>query len=186
MMPPDRPRLSIRLFAGSLLLASGWAAPAQAQEDYRSIVTVMRACSQIADVPARVMCYDNNIRPQDGPAASAPQASAPAMPLPPASRADLPAPAPSFGSEILVPTRSPEQVAAEDNAQGTVAAIVPQEPGMYLITLTDGAQWRFVDAAPQSWNLPRPGAQIEFERGSLGTVFMTYDGQRRLRVRRVR
>jgi len=86
---------------------------------------------------------------------------------------------------MLAPTRSPAQAEAEDNAQGTVAGIVPQEPGMYLITLTDGAQWRFVDAAPQSWNPPRAGAQVEFERGSLGTVFMTYDGQRRLRVRRV-
>jgi hypothetical protein len=184
MMQPYRPRQVLPLIAGAVLLTSGWSGPVAAQEDYRSIVTIMRACSQIADVPARVMCYDNNIRPQAGSAASAPQAPAAAMaPAPSAAPA---APAPSFGSEMLAPVRSPEQAAAEDAAQGTVAAIVPQEPGMYLITLADGAQWRFVDAAPSAWNPPRAGAQVEFERGSLGTVFMTYDGQRRLRVRRVR
>ena len=183
-MQPDRSLLR-PLIVGAVLASSCSAIPASAQEDYRSIVTIMRACSQIADVPARVMCYDNNIRVQPGVAASAPQASAPAMPPPPAPRAALPAPAPSFGNEMLAQARSPEQAATEDHAQGTVAGIVPQEPGKYLITLTDGAQWRFVDAAPQTWDPPRAGAQVEFERGSLGAVFMTYDGQRRLRVRRV-
>jgi len=154
--------------------------PAAAQdEDYERIVTIMQACSGIADVAARVTCYDNNIRPGAADAASAPdQAQAPVS---------APVPA-GFGSEMLAPTREERVARAEDDAAATasVAAIQRLEPGIYLITLADGAQWRFVDAAPSAWNPPRPGDEVELERGSLGSVFLAYDGQRRLRVRRVR
>ena len=164
--------------AAVCLLAIGGAVPAAAQEDYRAIVTIMRACAQIADLPARVLCYDNNIRPQAG--TPAPAAQAPA-----AAPVSVAAP-PSFGSEMLAPSRSVEAAAENAAMTARVTAIAPQEPGIYLITLADGAQWRFVDAAPSAWYPPRAGDEIELERGSLGSVFLRYDGQRRLRVRRVR
>jgi len=170
------------------VIGTGSQVQAQAPEDYRAIVTIMRACAQIADVPARVLCYDNNIQARSDTAGSTDQA-------PPLASSPLPAPAPpaatagsvaSFGSEMLpVPAQSGQ--AADDNAMtAQVANIEPLEPGMYLVTLADGAQWRFVDAAPSAWNPPRRGDAIELERGSLGSVFLKYDGQRRLRVRRVR
>ena len=169
----------------SLVAACGIVAPrpAEAQEDYRAIVTIMRACSQIADLPARVMCYDNNIRAQPGATvgASGPQA-APSV-VPPQAHA---APAPSFGSEMLPSVRAAERAQEDEAVNAQVTAIAPLEPGLFLVTLADGAQWRFVDAAPSAWNPPRPGDEVELERGSLGSVFLAYDGQRRLRVRRVR
>jgi hypothetical protein len=159
-----------------------------AQEDYRAIVTIMRACAQIEDVPARVLCYDNNIRPSAavagvaagdiGEASSAVTAAA-ARPVQSAAPS-------SFGSEMLESVRRTERAQETGAVIASVAAIEPLEPGIYLVTLTDGAQWRFVDAAMGAWYPPRPGDEIELERGSLGSVFLKYDGQRRLRVRRVR
>jgi len=185
-MLPVRPRPCLPLLAGTVLIASGWAIPAMAQEDYRSIVTIMRACSQIADVPARVMCYDNNIRPSAAASGAATAAPAAAPMAPPPSAAPQAPPPSTFGSEMVASARQPEREAADDDIVALVAAIAEEAPGIYLLTLADGAQWRFVDSAPPAWSPPRPGAQIELERGSLGAVFLTYDGQRRLRVRRIR
>ena len=182
--------LSLVAACGTLAVAPR---PAQAQEDYRAIVTIMRACSQIADLPARVMCYDNNIRAQPGATVGAsvqgPQV-APSV-APPGQTFTPPTPpqasaAAGFGSEMLPSVREAERAQEDEAVNAQVAAIAPLEPGLFLVTLADGAQWRFVDAAPSAWNPPRPGDEVELERGSLGSVFLAYDGQRRLRVRRVR
>ena len=59
------------------------------------------------------------------------------------------------------------------------------EPGIYLLTLDDGAQWRFVEAVPPSYDPPRTGTEIELRRGSLGSFLMRYADQRSVRVQRV-
>jgi len=168
-------------FAPPVLLTFCLAAPAAAQEDYRAIVTIMRACAQIADIPARVMCYDNNIRP------TAPSAEVSAMPPPAPPSAATAAPATTgFGSEMIASPRTVAAARDDEQMQAQVASAARIEPGIFLLTLADGQQWRFVDAAPDSYDVPRTGAQIKLERGSLGSVFLSYDGQRRLRVTRVR
>lgn len=177
----------VAVLVGTGALLSG--PQALAQEDYRAIVTIMRACAQIEDVPARVMCYDNNIRPSAAQAAAAgatpPSVAAPAAVPAPGPATGQAAASSSFGSEMLESVQRAERAEEPASHTAAVAAIVPQEPGIYLITLADGAQWRFVDAAPNGWSPPRPGDRVELERGSLGSVFLKYDGQRRLRVRRV-
>jgi len=170
-----------------VLLAFGFAAPAAAQEDYRAIVTIMRACSQIADTSARAMCYDNNIRPSVASAEAT--AGLPPASAAPVSSAHAAAAVPSangFGSEMIAAPHTVKAARDNEQVQATVAAVARIQPGIFLLTLADSAQWRFVDSAPDSYAVPRAGDEIELDRGSLGSVFLSYDGQRRLRVMRVR
>lgn len=180
---------SARLLAAFAGMGAVTLAPqVQAQEDYRAIVTIMRACAQIEDVAARVMCYDNNIRPSAAVAGATASSGALASGAAPASAPAVPqnAGSSSFGSEMLETVRRTEREQESGSITARVAAISSLEPGIYLVTLADGAQWRFVDAATGAWYPPQPGDEIELERGSLGSVFLKYDDQRRLRVRRVR
>lgn len=89
----DKRRLRTRAAVGTALaLLTGMPLKAQeSAEDYRTIVTIMRACAMIAEVPARVACYDNTV-------ASAGEARTSAAPLttPLATR-----PAGGFGAETL-------------------------------------------------------------------------------------
>ncbi|TIX49714.1 hypothetical protein [Alteraurantiacibacter aquimixticola] len=153
--------------------------PAAAQEeDYERIVTIMRACAEIEDVMARVTCYDNNIgagRPSAAPSASSGTSSVPAV--------NAPA---GFGAEMVRQPEVRRSQEQEDAITARVSSVSEVEPDIYLITLSDGAQWRFVDSAPFGFSPPRAGDTVELERGSLGSVFLEYDGQRRIRVRRLR
>jgi hypothetical protein len=164
-----------------LLAAPG---PVLAQEDFERIVTTLRACAPIEDIAARVMCYDNNIYPRAAEAALPSRPSAPVAPAPTAGAA--PSGPAGFGREMVRQPPQAERPAAEDRLRAEIAEIQRLEPGIWLLTLSDGAQWRFVDAAPLSYAAPRVGETVELERGSLGSVFLAYGGQKRLRVVRVR
>ena len=170
-------------------------APATAtaqDEDYERIVTIMRACSQIDDMVARVTCYDNNVGQSQRVVASSSPAPAPLPSPPPAVRNAVPASSPrtqpeSFGAEMLPQVRAEQRESrGDDEITSTVSAARMVEPGIYLLTLADGAQWRFVDGATMAFVPPRAGDEVRLERGSLGSVFMHFDGQKGLRVRRVR
>lgn len=167
-------------YALTLTAAAAFAVPASAQqdEDYERIVTIMRACAQIDDVMARVTCYDNNIGARDMPTARRPAAAPAQAPI-----ANSPT---GFGADMVRQPESRRRPEQQDEIIARVAEATQLEPGIYLLTLQDGAQWRFVDAAPFSWEPPKSGDRIELERGSLGSVFLTFADQRRLRVRRVR
>lgn len=157
--------------------------PGQAQEqsDYEAIVRLMRECARIADVPARVSCYDKTINADRLIAGSAQVQSGPAN-----DSANASAPRPGrFGEDSL---RQPTPRSADRLAQVIldVDAAERLEPGIYLLTLRDGSKWRFVDAAPLSYDAPRKGSQIELARASLGSFQMRYAGQRPIRIRRIR
>ncbi len=147
---------------------------AQAQVDDRTAVSVMRECRKIADVSARVACYDN-----------IPVDAAPVAAAPPA-----PAPAPSaqgFGADQL--PREPRPRRAEPSAQELTARLAraqERQPGIWLLTLEDGAQWQFVDAMPASYNPPGKDSSVRIESAALGSYLMYYGGQRAVRIRRVR
>jgi hypothetical protein len=147
------------------------AAPASAEEDYRAIVEVLRACAEIEDGPARMTCYDANVRPRSAP---------------PAARVDPPADAVhrpgGFGSESL-PQQRPREEA--DALEARVASARERQPGKFVLTLEDGAEWEFVEAAPSAYNPPRAGASVRIERGSLGSFRLRYASQRAIRIRRV-
>ncbi len=169
--------------AAFLVLGTG---TAHAQLDDATIVGIVRECRKLPDEAARVACYDNipigepvagpsaASGPPPSPAAQAPVSQAPAAPV-----------AGGFGSSQL--PRPADAVPAEPKAvSARVSAAVERLPGVYLLTLEDGAQWEFVDAVPKAYDPPRPGETIELIGASLGSYLMRYAGQRGVRIRRVR
>lgn len=160
-------------------------ARALAQVDPNIVLNIMRECSKIGDVMARVACYDNNIRSVGGTAATA---------VPPQSRIPQRGSAPvasegvaGVGREV---GRSPEPPAVRTvglaRSTPVVTAVTERGPGAYLLTLEDGAQWEFAEGMSSSYQVPRPGSKVEIERGTLGSYRMRFDGQQPVRVRRVR
>lgn len=153
-------------------------ATAQAQLDHGTVVSILRECRKIADEAARTACYDNIPLGQgaSSAAATAPRAPAPAVP----------APAPSFGANQLPPERAPARPEGPNRISATLTAAAPVTPGIYRLTLEDGAQWQFVDSVSSSYDPPRRGSTVEIAAASLGSYLMTFAGQRAVRIRRVR
>ena len=197
--------------AASILLA---AAPAAAQEtDYEAIVRIMRECAKIADLQDRAACYDNTVNaerliagspapevqsfPETGPATD-PSAVAglddqrtPAAPRQSArvaarSATDADEASSGFGAESLPPSRRAGETERAENVRLAVLDADRIEPGIYLLTLEDGSQWRFVDAVPWSYDAPREGSRIELSRAALGSFQMRFESQRPVRILRVR
>ncbi|MEN7538316.1 hypothetical protein [Aurantiacibacter flavus] len=165
----------------AVMAAAG--SPARAQdEDYRAIVIIMRACSQIEDVAARVTCYDNNIAARTAPAArSAPRPAPVPAPAPAAAVAS------DFGAENLPEVR---QAARESRGDDEIVRRVRRadeiEPGLYLLTLDDNSKWRFSESMGLSYFPPGARSEVRIERGALGSYRLYADGQRAVRVMRVR
>ena len=160
--------------AGSAALGLS-AAQAQAQSGEDAIRGQLRACAGIADIAARVACYDAlSAAGTETPAAPAAQAAAQPRGL---------------GSEQVprapAPARAAQQTEA-DSIEATVAAAVEREPGIHLLTLEDGAQWQFVEGVSLSYDPPRRGSTVEIRSASMGSYQLRYQGQPAVRVRRVR
>lgn len=180
---------AIVVIAAAVLLPLPLAAQDAAQD--RAALAALRACARIADVTARVACYDSNVGveiAQPGPAAGSATFGANQLPAPrPAASTPPPQPpqeARGFGANQL-----PRDSRASEGPNAltvTLAAVSQAEPGIYLLTLPDGAQWRFVDAAPLSYDPPRKGSSVEFLAAALGSYLLRYNGQMGLRIRRVR
>jgi hypothetical protein len=160
--------------------------PAAAQPtDYDAVMEAIRGCAKIADVAARAACYDAiaSGEPATGPsAAPAPTPNPAPAPSPGASVTRAPG---GFGGEQL-PKPAAARAAEPKEISARVSAAVEREPGVYLLTLEDGAQWVFVDSAPASYDMPRRGSTIDLIGASLGSYLMRYADQRAIRVRRVR
>lgn len=183
----------VRLLCVSLAIGA-FSSPANAQTDYEAIVRIMRECAKISNVPSRVDCYDNTVKaersisaasqpvrdgnvPSSEPSvlrSSAPQISAPASASPT-----------GFGAESL-----PQASASRSKQSGKVSAVVASRkrvsPGVYVLTLDDGAQWQFVDTVSTSYGVPRKGSEIELQSAALGSFFMRYSGQGNVRIKRIR
>ena len=152
----------------AMVLAPG---VAHAQLDDRTVTSIMRECRKIEDATARTACYDNI--PLGGAAApSTPAVASPARQ--------------GFGSNQLPPRPEPLAVAEPDEITATVIAAVEREPGIYLLTLEDGAQWQFVESAPLTYDPPRRGSKIEIIEAALGSYLLRYADQTAIRARRVR
>lgn len=172
--------LRIKLLLGGMGVLAAVPTGAAAQLSDSAVVDLLRECRKVGDVAARTACYDNIPLGQPGatPVEQAPAASPSAAPA--ASRAPS-----RFGSNQLPQARAakagePEQINAR------VTAVTQREPGIYLLTMEDGAQWQFVDAAPSSYDAPRRGSEVEIFSAALGSYQIRYAGQRALRIRRVR
>lgn len=180
-MPAHRATILVAA-AASLLLAG---TPAMAQIDQETAVNILRECAKIDDASARLACYDNNIRNVGGPA----RVSVPGrMPVVQGGAAPVVANSPSgFGAENV---RTPERFAAPagqlQQIDARVASVRPREPGIYALTLEDGAEWMFSESVTQTYRVPRAGSVVEIERGALGGFLLRFDDQSPVPVRRVR
>ena len=167
------------------LAAAAPAAPAAAQGSREAVLNIMVECSKIEDPTARLTCYDSNIRNAGGVARG---------PLARGTRVQ-------GGGSPGVPNEGPQGFGRENirtserftgpagqikEIRPKVTAVQPREPGVYLITLEDGAQWVFVQSVNNNYLVPRVGSIVEIERGSLGSFLMRFNGQPPVQVRRVR
>ena len=154
----------------AIILAPG---VAHAQLDDQTVTSIVRECREIEDATARTACYDNI--PLGDPATAAPSASV------------RPLPARQGFSGDQRPSQPRSRTIAEPNEiTVTVASAVEREPGIYLLTLEDGAQWQFLESAPLTYDPPRRGSKVEIIKASLGSYLLRYAGQSAIRARRVR
>jgi hypothetical protein len=177
--------------AAPLILAG---VPAGAQMDQNTAVSILRECARIDDASARLACYDNNIRnvggtPRTSVPGQGPVVQGGAAPLPqgsagPAAAANSPR---GFGAEdVRTPERYAPPAGQLQQISARVTAIRPREPGVYTLTLEDGAEWLFAEGVAQTYRVPRAGSEVEIERGALGSFLMRFDDQTPVPVRRVR
>lgn len=166
--------------------------PVHAQE--ASVQDAMRQCATIDDPGARLSCYDSSFRERESaqarlqaqsepqPAAPVPAPAAPAPPAPVA--AQLPQ---GFGADdVKRPERFDAPTGDAARLVSRIASIRPREPGVYLLTLEDGAQWLFSEGVRRTYRVPRPGDTIEIESAALDSYLLRFDGQAAVRVRRIR
>lgn len=176
-------RATILAAATAALLST--AAPATAQVDEGIVLNIMRECARIDDPTARLACYDNNIRS----AGAAPRASVPGrMQAPSGSGAPLGNEGPrGFGMEdVRTPDRFQTRAGVVQQIEARVQSIREREPGIYQVTLEDGAEWRFSQSVSRSFRLPRAGSTVEIERGSLGSFLLRFENQAAVPVVRIR
>ena len=178
-------RASVVTVAAYLALS---ATPALAQADRTAVLNILVECAKIDDPTARLACYDNNMTR----AGAAARATVPGQTVRglTGGAAPIETQGPQgFGYEDVRaqdPARFQPRPGQPDEIHPRVASIAPREPGIYLVTLDDGAQWLFAEGVSSQFRLPSRGDQIEIERGSLGSFLMRIDGQAPVPVRRIR
>lgn len=175
---------AFRALAVSSLAVAGlaWGAPAHARTDYEAVVRLMAECARIGEIGARVACYDKTMEAARLIAAAPAPETEPQVSTP----APVQRPPSGFGGESLRKPKPVREARSAEEMEARVLTARQTEPGMYLLTLEDGAQWRFVEAAPPSYQPPRAGSRIELRSGALGSFLMRFADQRSLRVQRVK
>lgn len=153
---------------------------ATAQEADGVILAILRECARIADMPARVACYDRNIGVDVAQGTAANGAGSPST--------DAAKPT-GFGANQLrrpATARAARPDSAATSVTATVTAATQRTPGVWLLTLDDGSQWEFVDAVPQSFDPPRTGQAATISAAAMGSYIVRLQGQQGVRIRRVR
>ena len=163
------------------------AAPASAQADRNAVVDILVECAKIDDPTSRLACYDNNMT----------RAGATVRSTVPGQIRGV------VGGSAPIETQGPQGFGVEDlrtsNPQRfnlrpglmqeihpKVASVAQRQPGIFLVTLEDGAEWVFAEGVTSQFRLPSRGDEIEIERGALGSFLMRAGKQPTVPVRRVR
>ena len=131
-------------------------------------------CRSIADVPARVACYDAIPVGAVAPLAAV---AAPAAPTPQQREQ-------AFGMATI---KAPKSVSPEqDNSiSSTIAGRFDGWSGNELIKLANGQVWRIVDGSSAVLS-PMTDAKVKVERNVIGTYFLKIEGTNNSpKVRRV-
>lgn len=170
------------IIAGSTALAClPTAAAAQVAEGIT--LNILRECSRIDDPSARLACYDNNMRSAGGQARSTVPGQVQVQGGGAVNTDGRPA---GFGREDLpVSQAARAQTYGPDEITATIASITQRGPGIYLMTLEDGARWIFAEGVDSTYNPPRSGSRVEIRRGAMDSFLMRFDNQTSVRVRRV-
>lgn len=137
-------------------------------------------CRAIAEVPARVACYDAMPLSGAAPAAKAPAAAIAAAPVPAPAAAPAANAARDFGlSEAKRrPTAEPNEI------ESTIVGKFDGWGAKTRFRLANGQLWRVADDSEASlWERDNP--KVKIVRNALGTMFMEVEGSKLApRVRR--
>ncbi|MXP42580.1 hypothetical protein GRI75_13120 [Altererythrobacter soli] len=162
----------------------------------------LSSCLAIADMAARVACYDAIARRQvETPVAVPTPAPTPAPAPAPAPRVEAPAAAPAaterpveagtsakaeFGfspaeRERLLPAEQQQLV----DLTFTVGTARLTGPGYWQFEMKEGSTWRLAESR-RAFRAPGPGDAVVIRRGSLGSYFLDFDDQPGMRIKRLR
>src|SRR5690606_7033609 len=165
--------------------AASWA-----QNSDEALLGILRECAKIEDSLARLNCYDSNIRPDRSSRQSEATPGPAADSMGSETTAAGQTAAGSFGAETVKSAdrfkSHSETGRGEDEIRTRILNVREREPGVYLVTIEDGAQWLFTESVPMSFRPPRKDALVAIRRASLGSFLMVVDGQAAVRVRRVK
>ncbi|MEO6041780.1 MAG: hypothetical protein ABIP41_07765 [Croceibacterium sp.] len=177
------PRATLLATGATLLMLAP--APAAAQADRAAVLNILVECAKIDDPTSRLACYDNNIRSAGGMArATIPGQFRVQGGAAPVAANEGPS---GFGREIIKGAERFQAPAGQlASIRPKVTAVTQRQPNTYLVTLEDGAQWVFAQAADNQFRPPTRGAIVEIERGAMGSFLMRVDGQKPVQVLRVK
>ena len=136
----------------------------------------MLQCRSIAEVPARVACYD-----------AIPVGAAAPLAAPVAAAAAAPTPQQREQAFGMATVKAPKSVTPEqDNSiSSTIAGRFDGWSGNELIKLANGQVWRIVDGSSAVLS-SMTDARVKVERNVIGTYFLTIEGTNNSpKVRRV-
>ena len=137
----------------------------------------MLQCRAIAEVPARVACYDAIPVGAAAPLAAPVAATAAAVPTPRQREQ-------AFGMATVKAPKSatPEQ---DNSISSTIAGRFDGWSGNELVRLSNGQVWRIVDGSSAVLS-PMTDARVKVERNVIGTYFLKIEGTNNSpKVRRV-
>lgn len=196
-MTAPTPKFSARKMATASAFLAGVVAismtptPAYAQIEGSAALNILRECAKIGDSAARLSCFDNNIR-NAGPVTRsapprAPQGVRSPAPTPPSTPSTSNSGRDGFGREdIRTQARFELRQGELSDITARIVSARQRQPGIYVFTLEDGAEWIFSETVSRTYRAPRAGSEVVISRGSLGSFLMRLNGQQSVSVRRVR
>lgn len=143
------------------------------------VLTDLLACRQIADPQARLACYDAQATTLAGATERSDIVVAERKEVERAQR-DL------FGFSVpstQILGTGPGQAEVKKLETKVVSARRNRE-GSWIITMSEGGTWEQTDFKPLALS-PKPGQKAVITKGSLGSFFVSVDGQPAIKMRRI-
>ncbi|MCW2367769.1 hypothetical protein M2341_003216 [Sphingobium sp. B7D2B] len=183
---------SVAAVSAFIIVAAGLSGVAQAQG---SLNDQLATCARIGSTEARLACYDSvaqHNQPQGGASSPAPvpgaagSGNASRTPTPAPAAPPAPAATSGFGAEqVERATRQPRASQDDKETSATVASVREIGPGLWQVTLGDGAVWRMTERMT-AFQPPAPQDSVTIRKGALGSYLMQVGRQAAVRVNRVR
>lgn len=143
------------------------------------VLTDLLACRQIADPPARLACFDAQSTALAGAAERSDIVVAERKEVERAQRGLFGLAVPS--SQIL--GTGPGQAEVK-RLETKVASARRNRDGGWIIAMAEGGVWEQTDFKPLALS-PKPGQKVVLTKGSLGSFFVSVDGQAAMKMRRI-